>query len=299
MIDSFETQVAPFRTELLAHCYRMTGALSDAEDALQEAFVRAWRALESFKGNSTLRTWLYRITTNTCLDLLADRRARTMPERHGPPGQTETTDDPPWLEPFPDALLGDRPDDALATREAVRLAFIVSLQVLPPRQRATLILREVVGMSAEETAMTLDTSVAAINSALQRAREALESQPRAKPGPVGKAVAELLGRYLAAWEAGDASQLIALLRSDAIFSMPPLPLWVQGPQPIADLITQLIFSRGALKMVPCRANGSPAFAVYQNDELAAVSVLDLDGDSIAAIHSFLAMGSRIDLTRFL
>jgi RNA polymerase sigma-70 factor, ECF subfamily len=289
MGDEFGAQVEPFRRELLAHCYRMTGALSDAEDALQNALVRAWRSFDSFEGRASLRTWLYKITTNACLDLLASRKARTMPELAGraAPADVEATGgadvDPAWLEPLPP------PDSQYANREAVRLAFIVALQVLPPKQRAALILRDVVGLSAEETAATLDTSVAAINSALQRARAVLDEHPRAKRSPITGKLGDLLGNYLRLWEAGDARGLVALLREDAILSMPPLPMWAQGPDAIAHLLETLVFPRGPSRAIPCVINSAPAFAMYQNGALAAISVLDIEGDRIVAIQSFLGV----------
>jgi RNA polymerase sigma-70 factor (ECF subfamily) len=281
MTDEFELLVAPLRGELLTHCYRLTGARSDAEDALQDALVRAWRAFDKFAGRSTLRTWLYKIATNACIDLLASRRARTLPERVASRTADESTDEPVWLEPYP------QPDAAYASREAIGLAFVVALQVLPPRQRATLILRDVVGLSAEETATALDTSVAAVNSALQRARAVLDEQPRAKPASTSGAVGKLLGEYLRRWESGDAAGLVALLCEDATLSMPPLPMSATGPQAIAAMLASLVFSHGPTRLVACTANGSPAFGVYANGAFVALSVLDVDGDRVASIRSFL------------
>jgi RNA polymerase sigma-70 factor (ECF subfamily) len=275
----FEELAGPFRRELLAHCYRMTGGWSDAEDALQETLVRAWRGFDQFEGRASLRTWLYKIATNTCLDLLTSKRSRTMPELNDASSESE----PLWLEPFPE------PEAAFANREAIRLAFIVALQVLPPRQRATLILRDVVGMSADETAAALDTSVAAVNSALQRAREALDEQPRAQRAPITEAIGELLGRYLRAWESGDADGLVALLTRDAVLSMPPMPMWFRGPEAIAEFVRTNIFPRGELRLVPCRANGAPAFGVYQAGGFIGVSVVDVDGGHVAGIHTFLGV----------
>ncbi len=279
MMEPFEELVPRFRRELLAHCYRMTGSLSDAEDALQNAMVRAWRAFASFEGRSSVRTWLYKITTNACLDLLGSRRIRTMPELVEP--GTDDAVDPAWLEPYP------QPDAALASREAVRLAFVLALQVLPPRQRATLILRDVVGLSAEETATTLDTTVAAVNSALQRARAVLETQPRARKTPITGAVGELLGKYMRLWESGDAAGLVALLRNDAVLSMPPLPMWASGPQAIAELLSTVVFTRAPFKLVACTANGAPAFGVYTAGKFGALTVLDIEGDQIVSMQSFL------------
>jgi RNA polymerase sigma-70 factor (ECF subfamily) len=278
MAEQFADLVHPFRAELLAHCYRMTGALSDAEDALQNALVRAWRSFEQFEGRASLRTWLYKITTNACLDLLAARKTRTMPEF-----VEDDAVDPAWLEPFP------QPDAALVNREAVRLAFVIALQVLPPKQRATLILRDVVGMSAEETAATLETSVAAVNSAMQRARSVLDEHPRAKAKPITGKLGELLGKYLALWEAGDASGLVALLRTDATLSMPPLPMWSRGPEAIAEMLRTLVFPLGHAKLLPCTANGAPAFAAYLDGKFAALTVLDIEDDQIVSIQSFLAV----------
>ena len=279
MGDPFGARVEPYRRELLAHCYRMTGGISDAEDALQNALVRAWKSLDSFEDRSSLRTWLYKITTNACLDVLASRRSRTMPEL-----VADTDDvDPAWLEPMPP------PDSQYASREAVRLAFIVALQVLPPRQRAALILRDVVGFSAEETAATLETSVAAINSALQRARSVLQEHPRAKPAPISGKLGELLGNYLRLWEAGDAHGLVALLRDDATFSMPPMPIFARGRDAIAALLLSHVFPTGPSKPVACMVNGAPAFAMYQQGALRALTILDIEGEQIVAMHSFLGV----------
>lgn len=307
---AFEAQVAPLRPELLAHCYRMTGARSDAEDALQDALVRAWRAIDGFEARASMRTWLYRVTTNACLDLIADRRARTFPET-GPAGRPGDPVPAPdlearWLEPYPDAMLGapeHGPDVRYASRESVRLAFVVALHVLPARQRATLILRDVVGLSAEETAEILDTSVAATTSALQRARAALDDQPRVRPTPTaGDATTALLARYVQAWESGDAARLITVLREDAILTMPPIPLWLSGRDEIADFVSRVVWRQGAIRLVACAANGSPAFGVYKHDgeryAISALSVLELDGGAIAQIHSFLAMDPQLDVRVF-
>jgi RNA polymerase sigma-70 factor (ECF subfamily) len=278
--EAFEELVAPYRRELLAHCYRMTGAKSDADDALQDALVRAWRAFERFEGRASLRTWLYKIATNACLDLISSRKARTMPEFAGPPGQQQIEGEPLWLEPLPE------PDAAFANREAVRLAFIIALQVLPPRQRATLILRDVVGMSAEETAAALETSVASVNSALQRARATIDEHPRAKREPITGAIGELLGRYLKVFESGDAAGLVALLAKDAILSMPPMPLWIQGAEAISGFLGS-IFAMGRIELVPCRVNGQPAFASYQNGTFLGVTVLDIEDEHIKTMHTFM------------
>ena len=305
----FDDAVKPFRRELLAHCYRMTGSLSDAEDALQESLVRAWRGLPKFEGRSSLRTWLYRVTTNACLTLIAARDARSLPHlarAAGMPDDMQPFDlETPWLEAFPDELLEaeteNRPDAIHGRREAIRLAFIAALQRLPGRQRATLILRDVVALSAEETAAALDMTTEAANSLLQRARANLEAVPMRAPPP-DATLADMLARYLRAWEDGDAKALIALLRADAVASMPPSPLWVRGDQNVIDCMVRLVWSGGALKLRPYAANDAPAFAVYQDRggvmTLAALSVLELDGDRIAAIHSFLTVDPRFSAARY-
>jgi RNA polymerase sigma-70 factor (ECF subfamily) len=284
----------------------MTGSLSDAEDALQDSLVRAWRGLPKFEGRASLRTWLYRVTTNACLTLIAARRARSMPHLELPVGVAgdayELDLEPRWLEPFPDALLeDDRPDAIYGRREAIRLAFIAALQRLPARQRATLILRDVVAMSAEETAATLEMTVEAANSLLQRARANLEVVPM-RAAPTDRSLAELLARYLRAWEDRDANALIALLRADAIASMPPSSLWVQGAQAVIDCMVQLVWSGGELRLVPYAANAQPAFAIYQARDgvmtLSALSVVELDGDIVASIHSFLTVDPKFHAQRY-
>jgi RNA polymerase sigma-70 factor, ECF subfamily len=285
MADEFEQRVAPYRRELLAHCYRMTGSLSDAEDALQDALVRAWRGLADFEARSSLRTWLYRIATNACIDLIADRRGRTLPDR-----VADDDGEPRWLEPFPDALIDDDGPAAIyARREATRLAFVAALQRLPPRQRAMLILRDVVGLSAEEAAAALDVSVASGTSLLQRAREALEQPARRREPPEPAALAELLARFVRAWERGDARELIALLRHDALTTMPPVRLWFRGAGAIVEYMAAHVFPDGPVQLVPIALNAGPGFAIYRRGAFAALTVLDVEGDAIAAFHSFMAV----------
>jgi RNA polymerase sigma-70 factor (ECF subfamily) len=282
----FSAEVEPYRKELLAHCYRMTGSLSDAEDALQDTLVRVWRGLDAFEGRASLRTWLYRVTTNTCLNFVSARRARTLPYTERPAGHPDDKVDaePHWLEPFPDTLLDDGPDATYSRREAVRLAFVVALQALPARQRAVLLLREVVALSAEETAEALELTVPACNSLLQRARTALEDQPRVRATPIA---ADIVEKYMRAWEAADANALIAILRADVISSMPPNPLWLRGPADFIAYMQTYVWAGGPVKLVPFATNASPAFAVYQRDQLVSLNVLELDGDRIAAMHHFL------------
>jgi len=308
----FEHQVAPFRRELLAHCYRMTGSLTDAEDALQDSLVRAWRGLASFAGRSSLRTWLYRVTTNTCLDLVADRRGRSLPSLVHPRGAVDDPMpadlEPVWLEPFPDAAIEDdpetRPDAVYERREATRLAFIAALQRLPARQRAVLILRDVVALSAEETAVALEISVATANSLLQRARATLEDQPHRRPAPTDPGMLrDLLARFVGAWERGNPEELIALLTRDAITSMPPATLWLQGPDDIVAFLAGKVWPRGRFRLVPCAVNDAPAFAVYlaSGDELMtlmALTVLEIDGGAVSAFHAFMAVAPRFDPARY-
>ncbi|HEY8432087.1 MAG TPA: sigma-70 family RNA polymerase sigma factor [Sandaracinaceae bacterium] len=288
------------RPLLVGHCYRMLGSAVEAEDAVQETMMRAWRALERFDGRSTLRTWLYRIATNVCLDALSDRKRRARPMEEGPPG---TVHDPleerprtHWLEPIPDARAlpseGD-PAELAVLRESIRLAFVAALQHLPPKQRAALILAEVLGWSAAEIAETLDTSVAAVNSALQRARATLASRDvGASPAALTLEQQELVERYVSAFERYDMDALSALLAKDATQSMPPYTLWLKGP----EAITAWMLGRGAAcrgsRLVPAPACGLPAFAQYKPDgkggyEAWAINVLEIEGDRIARLTFFL------------
>src|SRR5260221_9405822 len=239
--DAFERLVEPYRRELLVHCYRFLGALEDAEDMLQEALLRAWRGLHSYAGRASFRAWLYKIATNVCLDGLDSRRARALPDsvvQPGRPGDAlpEPVLDPIWLEPLPDSALeavsagpGADPEAAYEAHESVTLAFLSVLQQLPGRQRAALILRDVLGFSADETAQMLDLSTAAVNSALQRARATMNSQvERPAAPPTEGQMAELLSRYVRAWEAADSASLVRLLRDDVVLTMPPVPLRFAG-----------------------------------------------------------------------
>ena len=281
--------------------------MCDAEDALQNGLVRAWRGLQKFEGRASLRTWLYRVATNACLDLIADRRGRTMPYTVTPPGAIDDHPglelEPRWLEPFPDAMLDDGPDAMYTRRESIRLAFVIALNALPARQRAVLLLREVVAMSAEETAEILGITVVASNSLLQRARETLAALPRLRAAdPAPAVVADVLAKYLHAWESGDANALIAILRRDAISSMPPNPLWLSGADVVGAYVAKYVFAGGPIRLVPYAANGAPAFAVYQRRgaafSLQALTVLELDGDRVAAFHSFLTLDPKLSAARY-
>ncbi len=295
-------QLDVHREALVGHCYRMLGSAAEADDAVQETLLRAWRALDGFDGRASLRTWLYRIATNVCLDALADQTRRERPVGMGPAGTVhdDLVERPRthWLEPIPDvqALPADAdPAERLALRQSIRLAFVAALQRLPPRQRAALLLAEVLGWPASEIASALETSVAAVNSALQRARATLaESAP--PEGAVDGLTPEqetLLARYVEAFERYDVDALAALLREDATLSMPPYTLWLRGPAAITSwLLGRGIGCRGS-RLVPTAANGLPAFGQYrpsapgQPHQPWSLVVLELDGDRIAAMNHFL------------
>jgi RNA polymerase sigma-70 factor (ECF subfamily) len=294
------TDLETHRTALTGHCYRMLGSPSDAEDAVQETMVRAWQSLSRFEGRSSVRTWLYRIATNVCLDALTDRSRRARPIEEGPVGtvddQLEARPRTHWLEPIPDAEAvpadGD-PYEATLLRQSIRLAFVAALQHLPPRQRAALILTEVLGWSSAEVADCLDTSTAAINSALQRARATLGSRNvTAAAEPLSDEQSTLLDRYVDAFHRYDVDGLVSLLRDDATLSMPPYTLWLRG----RDDIRAWLLGRGAgcrgSRLVPTRACGDPAFAQYRPDPAGghipwSLTVLELAGDRISHWNAFL------------
>jgi RNA polymerase sigma-70 factor (ECF subfamily) len=304
--DAFGRLVAPLRRELLSHCYRMSGSLHDAEDVLQESLLRAWRGLPSFEGRSSLRTWLHRITTRACLDSLERRPLRSLP-----PWLSEAADprvemsapnaELSWLEPFPDALLEEgqpNPEVRYSARESVALAFLVALQSLPPRQRAILLLRDVLGFGAEEVAALLETSVSAVNSAVQRARETLEAREHRHPAEAALEDAEqreLLARYVRAWEEADVDGLVSLLREDATLSMPPFAAWFAGVSAIARSLRQMVLppeARGQFRLRPTRANGLAALGAYARADDGtyrprALHLLALRAGRIANITAFL------------
>src|SRR5215217_1622959 len=242
---AYRRLVETYRSELQAHCYRMLGSVHDAEDALQDALLRAWRGLARFEGRSSLRAWLYRIATNTCLDVVARRPKRVLPIDYGPSGDPHAGPGEPlvesvWVEPYPDERLGvpdglAAPEASVEQRESVELAFIAALQLLPPRQRAVLILREVLGFSAREVAETLDSTTASVNSALQRARKTIDdhlpdrSQQETLRSLGDNGIRELVERYVDAWERGDVDAVAAMLAEDAAIAMPPMAAWFRGP----------------------------------------------------------------------
>jgi RNA polymerase sigma-70 factor, ECF subfamily len=294
-------QLEAHRAPLTGHCYRMLGSAVDAEDAVQETMVRAWQALDRFEGRSSLRTWLYRIATNVCLDALSDRSRRVRPMEEGPNGSVEdhleTRERTHWLEPVPDArvLPSDAsPFELTALRQSIRLAFVAALQHLPPRQRAALLLSEVLGWSAAEIAECLDMSVAAVNSALQRARATVTARNGNRTGnePLSDEQSRLLNRYVDAFHRYDVDALVALLREDATLSMPPYTLWLRGPETIRTWLA----GRGAgcrgSRLLPTHASGAPSFGQYRPASDGghapwALIVLELEGDRIVAWNSFL------------
>lgn len=290
------------RQALTGHCYRTLGSAFDAEDAVQDTMVRAWRSLDGFDGRASLRTWLYRIATNVCLDALAERARRVRPTEERAAGSVddplETRPRTHWLEPIPDArsLPTDAdPFELTVLRQSTRLAFVAALQHLPPRQRAALLLTEVVGLSGAEVAESLETSVAAVNSAIQRARVTLASRQAAVKSaePLTDGQSRLLDRYVDAFHRYDVDGLVALMREDATLSMPPYTLWLRGPDAIrAWLLGRGIGCRGS-RLVPTNACGSPAFGQYRLGEPDgthqpwSLIVLELAGDRIAAWNAFL------------
>ncbi|MEU5161552.1 sigma-70 family RNA polymerase sigma factor [Streptomyces sp. NPDC020875] len=301
---ALEAELERYRRELTGYCYRMLGSSFEAEDAVQDTMVRAWRSVEKFEGRSSLRSWLYRIATNVCLDALnaGNRRARPM-DLSGPTpvAQAQLTARPEatWLEPVPDGRVlpqaGD-PADTAVQRETIRLAFVAALQHLPPKQRAVLILREVLSWKAAEVAELLGTSVASVNSALQRARATLAESPPAAgdaADPLDEEQRELLERYVAAFEGYDMEALTAVLHDDATLSMPPYDLWLQGHENIVGWMLGVGSVCRGSRLVPTVANGMPAFAHYHEAEDGnghvpwALMVMDIRDGKIAGINSFL------------
>jgi RNA polymerase sigma-70 factor, ECF subfamily len=272
--EDFSSLTSRFRGELLAHCYRMVGSAEEAEDLVQETYLRAWRSYDGFEGRSSVRTWLYRIATNVCLTAIERRGRRPLPSGLGGPAedpQTQLVAGPevPWLQPFPDALLAGEHEDPAAvavSRTGIRLAFVAALQHLSARERAVLILRDVLDFPAAEAAELLGTTTTAVNSGLRRARAQLaQAQPAeedlAEPADPGHRA--LLDRFAEAFENADASALAALLREDVALEMPPLLTWFAGRPTVTRFMASRVFARfGPFRMVPVMANGQPAFAAY-------------------------------------
>ncbi|MQA80530.1 MAG: sigma-70 family RNA polymerase sigma factor [Streptosporangiales bacterium] len=273
--EDFLRETDTYRRELLAHCYRMVGSVHDAEDLVQETYLRAWRARDKFEGRSSLRTWLHRIATRTCLTALDGRARRPMPTGLGEPGSDASDElvarhEVPWLEPVPDALLGSDHDDpatVVTSRSSIRLAFVAALQHLPPRQRAVLILRDVLQWRAAEVAEALETTTAAVNSILQRARATLDQVTPSEDDVVEPTSADqraLLEKYVRVFEQKDIPGIVELFTSEAIWEMPPFIGWYQGPENIGRLIDTQCPADGpsSMRLIPTSANGQPAFGVY-------------------------------------
>jgi RNA polymerase sigma-70 factor (TIGR02960 family) len=303
--EAFRALTEPYRRELLVHCYRMLGSFQDAEDTLQDTLLAAWRGLGGFEGRASLRGWLYRIATNRCLNARrsASRRPATawdIPEVE-PPEPTRLGE-VVWLQPFPDALLEGAvdappgPEARYEQTEAVSLAFVAALQLLPPRQLAVLVLRDVLGFQAREVAGMLDSTVESVNSALKRARASLRRHrpPTAgrEPAPAAApAEAAVVARFVRAWEAADLDALVALLTDDVLVSMPPMPLEYQGRDAVARFCASIFGSGRRFDLVPTRANGQPAFGAYLRAPTGirhgvGLYVLALSGDRIGAMTRF-------------
>jgi RNA polymerase sigma-70 factor (ECF subfamily) len=306
---AFEALVGAYQRELLVHCYRMLGSFHDAEDLVQETLLRAWEKRATLTSPESYHAWLYRIATNLCLNRLTRAPRRSLPSETHPPSDPRSPApprlrEPIWLEPFPDDLLADPgadPEDRALSRERITLAFLMTLQHLTPVQRAILLLREVLEWPAVEVAEWLNLSVSAVNSALQRARRALHQrnvgseEEMALPRPQ---LQDLLDRYVTLWEQTDIPGLVALLREDAWFTMPPLPVWYQGRATIATMLATYIFTPGRQwRLLPTRANGCPAFGFYRREagaddyQLFGLLVLGVESEQIGSLVAFLDVAS--------
>jgi len=309
--EAFAQLIEPYRKQILVHCYRILGSFEDAEDMLQETLVRVWKHLDSFEGRSSLRAWLYKIATNASLDALDSRRARGLPKELYARGNPFQPLPPPsqevnWVEPLPDEWIDGQPDiypeARYEVRESITLAFIAALQKLPGRQRTVLLLCDVMGWSSNEAAEILDISTAAVNSALQRARETLkQGERKTRPSRLNEQLSALLARYVAAWETADSAALIAVLREDVALTMPPLPVWFGGRADIQAFLDGFLFRSMdpfKVKLEALRANGSPAFAVYQMDQAgvfraAAIHILTIENGQITEINDFLTFDGQL------
>jgi RNA polymerase sigma-70 factor, ECF subfamily len=303
--DEFLLKAEPHRRELLAHCYRMTGSLHDAEDLVQETYLRAWKAYGGFKGQSSLRTWLYRIATNTCLTALDSRQRRPLPTGLGQPSSDPVDDlaardEVPWLEPLPDTSTDPTdPSEIVGTRESVRLAFVAALQHLSPRQRAVLVMRDVLQWKAAEVGDAIGASTAAVNSLLQRARAQLEavgpSEDDKLAEPDTPETKDLLDRYIAAFENYDIDKLVELFTADAVWEMPPFDGWYQGPEAIVTLTRVHCPAEGPgdMRFIRTTANGQPAAALYMlnretgKHEAFQLHVLDMQPGGVSHVVAFL------------
>lgn len=315
--QKFSDLTEPYRHELQVHCYRILGSLHEAEDMVQETILKAWKRLDTYEGRASFRSWLYKIATNACLDLLDRKKSRRLlPFEKLSPSDPSTPVLPPtleisWLEPFPDEWLGDKrainPEARYSDSESISLAFLTALQLLPPRQRAVLILRDVLDFSALETADVLGLTISSANSALHRARTTLarryprEEKENLTMSSLDAKTQQLLDRFVKAWEASDVNGLVALLKADAALAMPPSPSWYQGQSAIGAFVAATVFGTDGMfpgeaahrwRLLPTRANGAPAFAVYQRNEqneykpfgLIALTIVE---DKLSRIISFI------------
>lgn len=311
----FSELTEPFRRELQVHCYRILGSLHDAEDMVQETMLRAWKRLDTYEGRASFRSWLYKIATNACLDALDQRRSRRLlPNQCGPASDPQVQIAPPtqeilWLEPIPDEWLGDssaqNPEARYTDSESISLAFLTTVQTLVPRQRAVLILRDVLDFTANETAEILELTVSSVNSALHRARTAIsKGYPRHEQpvaNPPDEKTQRLLDDFVRAWERADVDGLVALLKHDAVLAMPPSPSWYQGGEAIRMFIAATVFAddgmfggkaAGRWILKRTNANGMPAFVIYQRtgmdqSQAFGVHVLELEGNKLARFTSFI------------
>ena len=307
--QAFGSLAESYRAELRAHCYRMLGSLQEAEELVQETFWRAWSRRETYEGRAGFRAWLYKIATNLCIDALRRKPRRSLPVARGDPPSSDqpipaSINEPIWLEPYPTGIPAPEetnPEARYSLSESIRLAFLASLHLLPPRQRAVLILRDVLGWRADEVAAALGQTVPSVKSALYRARTAIElHRPALQREHMATRITDValrlqLDRYVRAWETADVDGLVALLRDDSTFSMPPTPAWYRGPREIGALVARTIFSgqaSGRWRLSPTRANGQPGFGLYRiNDATGAydaygVQALAFAGDQIADITTF-------------
>ena len=300
VVDARMDQLEELRPELIGYCYRMLGSTFDADDAVQDTIVRAWQAMPEFEGRSSLRSWVYRIATNVCLDALRGRKRRALPTDMFEPVSSaaplpDVVPHEIFVEPVPDTAINSDPADAAIRQESVRLAFVAALQHLPPKQRAVLILREVLNWQAAEVADLLETSVASVNSALQRARATLTvpDVERSRSGSLDASERELLAKYVAAFESYDIDRLVGLLHEDGSISMPPFPMWMFGPDNLKGFYLGAGSACRGSKMLPVSANGMPAFAQYKPNPDGpglvpwAIQVLEIRDGRIAHIHHFL------------
>jgi RNA polymerase sigma-70 factor, ECF subfamily len=297
--EQFTQLAEPYRRALRVYCYRLLGSLQDAEDVVQETMLRAWRRLETFEGRATFRAWLYKIATNACFDILEKRAKRGLPTQFPPSESSDSL----WLDPFPDDWLDETAASAesrYTLHESVTLAFLTALQVLPPRQRAVLVLRDVLDWQASEVADFLEMTVSAVNSLLHRARSSLSGHYRITPLERIKTATDdaitrtLLERYVRAWEAADVTALVSLLKEDAIFSMPPWSAWFSSREAIASFFTATVFVEGMhCRLLPIAVSGQPGFAAYVHDDRTdhyrphSIHVLTLEDGQIKNLTAFL------------